>query len=219
MFSLCLANPPALKHSHLSKKWILVLHKRVKQDLWTAAKCVISLSVVVATFFLPWTSFTVNESEMKKEINDLRASEVKKKLCRVHRVRYFITRFFPFILPCLTSRALRCMDALRKKYPLTIWFDHFLLFPLCKVFMSIDYWLIDVCNAVWWFVTWCINQPVWSVAFKLCIKYKLWNFNDDPIGYKIMFVWKENRDFFTCCAVFYECDKHHISETSLPTEF
>jgi hypothetical protein len=96
----------------------------------------------------------------------------------VHVVRYFITRFSSLILPFLTSP----WNCAAWKYSLTI----------CRISLPSQGVYDDrfgLCNVVWWFVTWCIKQPVWSVAFKLCIKYEFMKLQ-----------WRSNRVWNYVCS-------------------
>jgi hypothetical protein len=115
---------PALKHFHLSKKWILLFccehyftRQSEKQDFFGSCKMRHKLLWLpfLSSFFYSQThmSFTRKRKWNEKEINDLRASEVSWFLvCRVHVVRYFIFWFSLFFSMKLHRQ--------KKKYPLTI---------------------------------------------------------------------------------------------------
>ena len=80
-----------------------------------------SVSLFLARSSLVLFSSRESEMEAKREINSLGGSETKKTrdfVCRVHVVRYFITRFFSLH----SSRPLDADDFDAKKYPLTICF-------------------------------------------------------------------------------------------------
>lgn len=158
----------SFKHFHSTPKRVFCPNQwdtkeSRKTGFVSSSKCVISRRL-----WLPFSSFScsrptcfanVSESEMKKEINDLRASdEIKNLVGRVHVVRYFITWFFFLILPYVqaaswpplgdfTTKNIHWQSGLFNTFCCSMLGSMFLLDrALCKVLMPIDYY--NFCNVL-----------------------------------------------------------------------